>query len=174
MLVKYKDLNLEKKWEINENRKIAIIRIRGRVGIKPDIRETLNSLRLRRKNVCVVLNATREVLGMVKRIESYVTWGDIDKETFKELLIRRGKISSRRKLTLDYVKQKGFKDFDELVNYLWENPLKKMKELGIKPVFFLNSPSKGYGRKGIKEFFHLGGALGYRGKYINELIRRMI
>ncbi len=38
----------------------------------------------------------------------------------------------------------------------------------------LNSPKKGYGRKGIKTNFSNGGALGYRGDKMNDLIRRMI
>ncbi len=40
--------------------------------------------------------------------------------------------------------------------------------------FHLNSPKKGYGRKGIKIAFKLGGALGYRDIKINDLIKRMI
>jgi len=44
----------------------------------------------------------------------------------------------------------------------------------LKRFFRLNSPRKGFERKGIKVPFHLGGALGYRGEKINDLIRRMI
>ncbi len=40
--------------------------------------------------------------------------------------------------------------------------------------FRLNSPRKGYGRKGVKFPFKNGGAVGYRGEKINELIKRMI
>lgn len=40
--------------------------------------------------------------------------------------------------------------------------------------FRLNPPSKGYGRKGIKIAFSQGGALGYRGEKINDLIKRML
>ena len=44
----------------------------------------------------------------------------------------------------------------------------------IKKIFRLNSPKKGYGRKGIKVSFNNGGALDYRGDKINDLIKRMI
>jgi len=37
----------------------------------------------------------------------------------------------------------------------------------------LNNPLKGHGRKGIKKPFSVGGALGYRGEKINDLIKRM-
>jgi large subunit ribosomal protein L30 len=43
-----------------------------------------------------------------------------------------------------------------------------------KPFFRLSPPRKGFGRKGIKESFKNGGALGYRGAKINELIMRML
>jgi large subunit ribosomal protein L30 len=43
-----------------------------------------------------------------------------------------------------------------------------------KKFFRLNSPRKGFGRKGIKNPFARGGALGYRGEKMNDLIRRML
>jgi len=44
----------------------------------------------------------------------------------------------------------------------------------LKHMFRLNPPTGGHERKGIKKPYALGGALGYRGKEINELIGRMI
>ncbi len=38
----------------------------------------------------------------------------------------------------------------------------------------LQPPRKGFGRKGIKVPFRVGGALGYRGEKINDLLRRMM
>ena len=45
---------------------------------------------------------------------------------------------------------------------------------GEHKFYRLNSPKKGYGRKGIKVAFSKGGALGYRGDKINDLITRML
>lgn len=50
--------------------------------------------------------------------------------------------------------------------------LKKKK--GESKYYNLNSPRKGYGRKGIKRDFVNGGALGYRGAAINDLVKRML
>lgn len=47
-------------------------------------------------------------------------------------------------------------------------------ETKTKKFFRLNSPLKGYGRKGMKLPFIKGGALGYRGEKINDLIKRML
>jgi len=44
----------------------------------------------------------------------------------------------------------------------------------LKRMFTLNSPKKGYGKKGIKKAFSVGGSLGYRGQEINDLIKRML
>ncbi len=56
-----------------------------------------------------------------------------------------------------------------------EATLKVLKEKkGDSTVYNLNSPRKGYGRKGIKYTFSQGGALGYRGAQINDLIKRML
>src|SRR3989344_4255557 len=47
----------------------------------------------------------------------------------------------------------------------------------LKPntkVFHLNSPRKGYGRKGVKMPFSKKGAYGYRGDKINDLLMRML
>ena len=49
--------------------------------------------------------------------------------------------------------------------------LEKIK--GKQKVYHLNPPRKGFGRKGIKKPFKLGGALGDRKEKINDLIQRM-
>ncbi|MEM4336742.1 MAG: uL30 family ribosomal protein [Candidatus Woesearchaeota archaeon] len=43
-----------------------------------------------------------------------------------------------------------------------------------KKFFSLHPPIKGFERKGTKKSFKEGGALGYRGEKINELIKRML
>ncbi len=56
-----------------------------------------------------------------------------------------------------------------------DETLKLLKEKkGESKYYNLNSPRKGYGRKGIKCAFINGGALGNRGSAINDLIKRMI
>jgi len=94
--------------------KIAIIRIKGKIGIKKEINETLNRLRLRKKYACVVIEDTKENLGMIKRVHSFVAYGNIDDKTYQELISKRGK-----------------KDFNN-----------KDKN-AIKPFFRLHPPRKG-------------------------------
>lgn len=67
-------------------------------------------------------------------------------------------------------KAKDFITWGEASNDTIE--LLKSRDKG-KKFFRLNSPRKGFGRKGIKTSFTRGGALGYRGDKINDLIKRM-
>jgi len=125
--------------------KIAVIRIKGQVGIKRPVKETLDRLRLRKKYVCVVfdtINGTsepsKEVLGMIKKMKDFVAFGEISEETYKELVEKRGQ---------------------------------KDEEGKLKPFFRLHPPRKGIESK--KHFGVGKGVLG-NNKKMNELVRRML
>ncbi|RMF55287.1 50S ribosomal protein L30 [Candidatus Woesearchaeota archaeon] len=59
-----------------------------------------------------------------------------------------------------------------------ESLFKGLKERKVKNekmrVYCLHPPRGGFERKGIKKAFTKGGALGYRGKKINDLIKKML
>ncbi|MBU2612723.1 MAG: uL30 family ribosomal protein [Nanoarchaeota archaeon] len=78
--------------------KIAVIRIRGQIGIDQDIKETLFRLKIRRKYSCVVLEPNQINLGMIKKVRSFVSYGEISKEIYEELLKKRGIKNSEGKL----------------------------------------------------------------------------
>lgn len=79
--------------------KIAVIRIRGMVGIKSEINSALDRLRLKRKYACVVLeNPDASQLGNLKKLRDFVAFGEIDEETYKELVSKRGKKDKEGKL----------------------------------------------------------------------------
>lgn len=48
------------------------------------------------------------------------------------------------------------------------------KTFKTKKVYFLAPPIKGFEKGGIKKFFTVGGALGYREVKINDLLKRMV
>jgi large subunit ribosomal protein L30 len=70
--------------------RIAVVRVRGVIGPYFDIRRTLELLKLHRKNCCTVLPNSPNMVGMLKVAKDYVTWGEIDDETYKLLVERRG------------------------------------------------------------------------------------
>lgn len=70
---------------------ICVIRIKGQVGLKKEIVETLNRLRLRRKFSCIVFEKPNEIqLGMIKKVRDFVAYGEISEEVYKELVKKRG------------------------------------------------------------------------------------
>ncbi len=75
---------------------ICVIRIKGQVGIRKKVKETLNRLRLRKKYSCVVIEKpNNSQLGMIKSVRDFVAFGEINKETYKKLIEKRaGKIKN--------------------------------------------------------------------------------
>ncbi len=78
--------------------KIAVIRVKGQIGIKSDIKEALHRMRLRRKYACVVIESTPINLGMLKKVRNFVSYGEINDETYKSLVEKRGKKDTDGKL----------------------------------------------------------------------------
>ncbi len=151
----------------------AAIRIRGSVNVKPDIKKTLHLLRLNKANHCVLLEENDIYKGMLQIVKDYATWGEIDKETLSKLIDNRGLLTGDKDLSEEYLKTStSFDKFDKLSKAIIENKIKYKEIPDVKPIFRLNPPKKGY--EGIKRSFKNGGALGYRGKEINSLIKRMI
>lgn len=157
-----------------DKKRIAIIRLHGKTGLKKGVKDTLNMLRLYKKHTCVIVQNTKDYVGMLTKVRNYATWGEINEASLYELLDKRGKLARNKKLTEDYAKEKlkmSLQDFSkEVVNFE-----KELKELpGLKLFFKLSPPRGGFEREGIKQQFALGGALGYRKDKINDLIKRMI
>jgi len=134
------------KKEIKSNTaKLAVVRIRGGIGIKSQITMTLDLLKLHKQNFCVVLDNTPSTLGMINKIKDYVTWGEINDDVLAQL---------REKRLRSAIGKDGKKH--------------------DKKYFRLHPPLKGFERKGIKTAFTEGGVLGYRKDKINDLIKRML
>ncbi|MBN2052195.1 uL30 family ribosomal protein [Candidatus Woesearchaeota archaeon] len=78
--------------------KIAIILIRGVVRARENIIATLFALRLRKKNSCVVLEDTPSNRASAMKCKDYAAFGDINEETYKLLVEKRGKKGADGKL----------------------------------------------------------------------------
>ena len=150
----------------------AVIRVRGRTGISKEIRDTLNMLRLTRVNHCVLVPNTPSYIGMLKKVKDYVTWGEIDHETLVKLIRYKGRLYGDKPITDDYIKDTlGYENIEELAKALLDEKILYKDIPNVKPVFRLHPPLKGWEK--TKRHFTERGALGYRGKEINELINRM-
>ncbi len=69
----------------NSNSEIAVIQIRGTVGVNHAIKDTLTMLNLVKKHNCVIVPATPHYIGMVKKVNNYITWGEVHEDTKKLL-----------------------------------------------------------------------------------------
>ncbi|MEM0470763.1 MAG: uL30 family ribosomal protein [Candidatus Anstonellales archaeon] len=133
---------------------IAIIRVRGRFGLKPKIAETLRLLRLNKPNHCVVYKDSESLRGMLKVVENYVAYGEINEITLRALISKRGEIGS-----------KSVDNVDEVIEHF-----KNTGKWIIDPVFRLHPPRGGW--KSIKERYPKG-ALGKRDD-MDDLLKRMM
>ncbi len=141
--------------------KLAVIRVRGMWGIKPKIKSTMEKLNLTRVNHCVIIEDSPSYIGMLKICKDYVTYGPISNEMIEKMITKRGRKPGNKKLNDEDVSGFVEKFADKKAD---------IKQLGIKPVFRLKPPKKGY--KSIKQAYPKG-ALGKRPN-MDELINKMI
>ena len=139
----------------------AIVRLRGMVNMTKEIEDSLEMLRLNRKMHCVILKEDSVVKGMLQKTKDRITWGEIDDDTLMSMIVKRGRKQGNVRLTKEEA----------------EHAFKTLKDTGkmpetVKPVFRLTPPSKGF-KNTIKQHYPKG-ELGYRGKEINALLKRMI
>lgn len=151
----------------------AVIRVRGHPGVSRDIEDTMRMLNLTRVNHCVIVPDNDSVRGMLNKVKDYVTYGEVSDETLARLIKFRGRLEGDRPIDDDFVIESS--DFTSIISFakgIVEGKARYTDLPGVKPLFRLDPPRKGY--EGLKRSFREGGALGYRGDEINELIERMI
>jgi large subunit ribosomal protein L30 len=136
---------------------LAVVRIGGRIDIKPDIKKTLESLRLTKKNHCVIVMEDEKIIGMLKKCKDYITWGKISPDILRALIAKRGRLIGDKKIPSEKV--------EEIAIAIENN-----KKTEIKPVFRLHPPRKGW--KNTKQAYP-DGDLGQR-ENIDDIIKRMM
>ena len=157
-----------------EEKVILAIRVRGRVRVRPQIEDTLTKLSLVRLHHARVFKTSPSIQGMIDKAKDYLTWGEIDEDTFTQLLVKRGRLSGNRKLTDAYVKKNSsFGSIKALAKAILAGEASMNDVEGLKPIFRLTPPRKGYEGK-AKYGVGMGGVTGYRGEDINQLTQRML
>lgn len=134
---------------------IAAIRLRGNVKTPEKTEDTLKMLNLKNVHNCTIIPETPDYQGMLQKVKGYITWGEINKETLTKLIEKKSNTE---------------KDTEKLAEEIME---KEEKPEEIEETFRLHPPKGGF--KGTKKNpYGKKGELGYRGKEINSLIKRMI
>ncbi len=151
----------------------AVIKVRSNINVNRDIRRTMELLRLNRVNHCIILHETAITKGMLQKIKDYVTWGEVKPEVLARMTLLKGKLEGGRDIDTAYLKANSeFGTPLDFAKSVVEGKSKYSDIKGIKPIIRLHPPLKGY--EGIKRAYTVGGALGYRGDNINDLILRML
>ena len=158
---------------MEEKRKcLAVIRVRGVSDVSREIEETLEMLGLNRNCHAALIDDRPSYLGMLRKARNYLTWGEISKDGIMLLLKKRARLIGNKKLTEGYAQEIGYDSLSNLAEAIYELRVDFGSLPGIKPIFRLHPPKKGFKGK-VKRSYVAGGVIGYRGETINELIRRM-
>lgn len=153
---------------------LAVIRIRGSVGVRREVEETLKMLRLTKVNHAVLVADTPTYLGMLRAVKDYVTWGEVSLDTVKLILRKRGELRGGRRLTDSLVKDElGYSSIDELAEAIHSLEVMLHDIPNLKPVFRLHPPKGGFKRTKRRPIGS-GGESGYRGEAINKLLAQMV
>lgn len=130
-------------------------------------------LRLNRNCHAILIDDSPSNIGMLRKVQNYITWGEISRENVASLFKERGRLVGNGKLTDAYAQEIGYKSLDDLAEAAYKLEINYSKLLKVKPIFRLHPPRKGFKGK-IKKSFAAGGVTGYRGDAINDIIERMI
>jgi large subunit ribosomal protein L30 len=151
---------------------LAVVRLRGSVGMSRELRHVFRLIHLNRKNHATLVENTPERRGMILKVKDYVTWGEVTPETIATLLRRRGMLAGHERLTDQHVRERlGYESMETLAAALHASTADLWKLDGVKPLFRLHPPRKGL-RGSIRRPYPEG-PLGYRGSAINDLLTRM-
>ena len=152
-----------------------VIRIRGPFGVPVNLEQTMQTLRLRHKFNATLIDKNPSMLGMLRHVKDYVTWGEANVTDIANLLRERGEVNTGNRLSDQYVKDVlAQQSIDSLANAIanGEFKLKTLWQKGIKPIFRLHPPSGGFTGT-MKRPFNSRGELGYRHTAISTLMSKM-
>jgi large subunit ribosomal protein L30 len=147
-----------------------IVRVRGTIHARHDVVQTFEYLHLNRPNHATVLPESPSIRGMLTKVQGYVTWGEAEPETVGLLLTARGETVDGSRLAEPAPGAKPAPAIPDLAARVAKGGLPAAPEL--RPLFRLKAPKGGW--RSTKKPFALGGALGYRGRAVNDLVRKMI
>lgn len=153
--------------------RIAIVRVSGSPDLRDDVKDTMRILNLTRPNHCVIRKEDSSLRGMLEKSKEALTWGPIEGDVLKELLENRGEFEGGKSVTDEEVDSRTpYGSVEKLTDAVYEGEYDLRDVEGLKKVFRLSPPSKGYNPT-RRSYLH-GGAVGDRGEDINDLLLRMI
>jgi len=149
-----------------------VLRIKGQADVPYWATTTMKLLNLEKKFRATILPAKENTLGMLKKIQHYVSWQEIDISITKELLDKKGRKAGYKKITSKDLSEIGFKTMDELASSLSESKSTLSKLKPLKPWFAMAPPKHGF-KRSTKKLYGQKGILGHN-KELITIVRRMM
>ncbi|MFQ5782279.1 MAG: 50S ribosomal protein L30 [Nitrosopumilus sp.] len=149
-----------------------VVRIKGQADVPYWATHTMTLLKLDKKYRATILPAKENTLGMLKKIQHYVSWIELDTALAKELIDKKARKSGYQKITAEDLKELGFASSDELATALAEGKATLSKLKPLKPWFALAPPKFGF-KRSTKKLYGQKGVLG-QNKELDAIVRRMI
>ena len=149
-----------------------VVRIKGQADVPYWASTTMTLLKLDKKYRATILPAKDNTLGMLKKVQHYVSWIGLDAELAKELLDKKARKSGYQKITPEDLKEIGFNSIDDLATALAEGKATLSKLKPLKPWFALAPPRHGF-KRSTKKLYGQKGVLGLN-KELDTIVRRMI
>lgn len=149
-----------------------VVRIKGQADCPYWATTTMTLLKLDKKYRATILPAKDNTLGMLRKVQHYVTWTEIDASLATELVDKKARKGGYQKITADDLKELGFASAAELGAALAEGKVTLSKLKPLKPWFALAPPVHGF-KRSTKKLYGQKGVLG-QNKELDTIVRRMI
>ena len=149
-----------------------VVRICGQPDVPYWATTTMSLLKLEKKYRATIIPEKENTLGMLRKIQHYVAWQELDVETAKELLDKKARKSGYKKITTEDITALGFTSVDELASALAEGKTSLSKLKPLKPWFALNPPVHGF-KRSTKRLYGQKGILGHN-KELLVIVKRMM
>ena len=149
-----------------------VVRIKGQADVPYWATHTMTLLKLDKKYRATILPAKENTLGMLRKVQHYISWIELEQSLAKELVDKKARKSGYQKITDDDLKQLGFASTDELATALSEGKATLSKLKPLKPWFALAPPRHGF-KRSTKKLYGQKGVLG-QNKELDSIVRRMM
>ena len=149
-----------------------VVRIKGQADCPYWATYTMELLKLNKKYRATILPAKENTLGMLRKIQHYVSWTELDSDLAKDLVEKKARKSGYKKINNDDLKSLGFGSAEELGKALSEGKATLSKLKPLKPWFALAPPRFGF-KRSTKRLYGQKGVLGAN-KELGSIVRNMI
>jgi len=149
-----------------------VVRISGQADVPYWAVTTMTLLKLEKKYRATIIPEKDNTIGMLRKIQHYVSWQEIDIETVKELLDKKARKSGYKKVTNEDITSIGFTSIDELATSLAEGKTSLSKLKPLKPWFAMDPPRHGF-KRSTKKLYGQKGVLGHN-KELSVIVKRMM